>query len=58
MECILFQATPRDNRRFLAGLRGYAGAATGAIESSSEHNGVSSVHKAPELRTYGGELRT
>ena len=51
MKCILFQAIPRDNGRFLAGLRGYAGAATGAVGASSEHNGVSSVHKAPELRT-------
>jgi len=51
MECILFQAMPRDSRIFLAGLQGYVGAATGATESSSEHNGVSSEHKAPELRT-------
>jgi hypothetical protein len=51
MKCILFQATPRDNRRFLAGLRGYVGAAGGAIEASSEDNGVSSEHRALELRT-------
>jgi hypothetical protein len=51
MKCILFQATPRDNRGFLAGLWGFVGAAGGAVEASSEHNGVSSVHKALELRT-------
>jgi hypothetical protein len=51
MECILFQAKPRNNSRFLAALPGYAGATTGAVEASSERNEVSSVHKVSELRT-------
>ena len=45
MKCILFQAMPRDNGRFLVRLRGYVGAAGGAVEANSEHNGVCSVHK-------------